>query len=33
MDFAMDEPFDFDAFINWPEDTARMHDAAGEEEG
>lgn len=32
MDFAMDEPFDFDSFIDWPDDLPpALHAAEGEE--
>ena len=38
MDFTMDDPFDFDSFINWPDDLAPDDlapplDAAGGEDG
>lgn len=29
----MDDAFDFDSFINWPDVPAPAHDAAGGEEG
>ena len=32
-DFMAEDPFDFDSFINWPEDGALTQDAAGVEEG
>lgn len=33
MDFTMDDPFDFDSFINWPDELAPALDNAGGEDG
>lgn len=33
MDYTMDDPFDFNSFINWPDDLPLAHDVAEGVEG